>query len=273
MTCSDASGHSNCSEIQPMIELDSPDHFPMTRRRLPSSIDFIAAEFDPLRPSTSHDSLLDSATQDRVLTTSPTLTPTHHHHQQQHQHRRSVEVLSDTTVLWGIGPTSLSSTGAKLQSQHHQPHHTSPASTSPKGVDISPKQSLTTSTSSSYHHYPSPPIPSPSIARPRPKSNKEVALQTISAPSSRPHSPKLGATGGMPMWDFKGHRFNATSPTGSVKSMRDLPFDTDFGGFYSDSNTTSANSSLVDLMGDVEEDTMVHLNFDTMFNTGFLSQQ
>ena len=291
MTCSDASGHSNSSE-KPMIELDSPIHFPIasgSKARLSGCIDYIAAEFDPLRQSTSQDSLLDSTTQDRVLTTSPTLTPTFHHQHQQLQQRqqyllqqqqqqqlvKSTEVLSDSSsILWGIGSTPLpmarGSSGGKQVSQPS-------SSISPKKVEnVSPKQSLATSsssiastasvrsandlTSSGSYQYPMTPNPGSSIARPRPRpsSNKEQNFQTISAPSSCPHSPK---TENKQVWDFK-NRVSLSSPTGSVKSMQDLPYDSDCGEFFLDSNS----SSLINLDG--EHDTMV---LDDFF-TSFLSQ-
>ncbi len=65
------------------------------------------------------------------------------------------------------------------------------------------------------------------------------------------------------MWDFKRNRFSVSSPTGSVKSMQDLPYDSDCGEYYLDSNS----SSLINLGADGEHDTMV---LDDFFN--FLSQ-
>ena len=285
MTCSDASGHSNSSE-KPMIEFDSPVHFPIISR-MSSCIDYIAREFDPLRQSTSQDSLLESANQDRVITTSPTLTPTFHHHhsqlqqrqmqlqqpqqQQLKQHGKSEEALADTAVLWGIGSTPLPFSGTKQARRST----TGSTSTSPKkSENVSPKQSLTTSTTSissntsarstndltTSGNSQNPPTPS-GIARPRPRPSKDVNFQTISAPSSRPHSPKMETK---QVWDFKRNRFSLSSPTGSVKSMQDLPYDSDYGEYYLDSNS----SSLINLSLDVEHDTMV---LDDFFSC-FLSQ-
>lgn len=264
MTCSDASGHSNCSEIQPnMIKLDSLVNLPTTRTRLSSCIDFIAAEFDPLRPSLSHDSLLESTGQDRNVNTSSA-----------HHHRRLTPPMTAATsgsalgknFEWNFDATPLVPTGTKKHPHRHMSH---PAS--PKVADSSPKQSLATSTksitdlpSSSHHCQPSS-IPSPSIVRPRPKPSK-VVLKTISAPSSRPHSPKMEAAESAPKWD------HGSSPTGSMKCIKDLTFGSYFAD-YADSDTTSANSSQLDLMGEeVDDATLYHLSLD-IFNCGFLSQQ
>ena len=46
MTCSDASGHSICSETAHLIKLDSPD-YPLARN-IDSSMASIAAQFDPV---------------------------------------------------------------------------------------------------------------------------------------------------------------------------------------------------------------------------------
>ena len=103
---------------------------------------------------------------------------------------------------------------------------------------LSPRQSITLET---------PPIlgPSPNIARPRPR---PTGLPTqgdpshpVSAPSSRPHSPR-----NLPPVCHQ------RSPTGSVHSLVQFPtqYDSDFPGsfwFQSDSETTSTTSSLLDL--------------------------
>ena len=113
----------------------------------------------------------------------------------------------------------------------------------PKHGQASPKLSPRQSLSLETH-----PVsgPSPSIARPRPR---PAGLPTqgdpshpISAPSSRPHSPRnLPGVG----------RHRGASPTGSVRSLVQFPTDdTDIIGsfwFQSDSEATSTTSSLLDL--------------------------
>lgn len=88
--------------------------------------------------------------------------------------------------------------------------------------------------------------PSPNIARPRPKPSKDFLFQTISAPSSRPQSPRERSSS-----SGSRQRSHASSPTGSVHSMRTFSFDTDYGDYYSD--TASTTSSLVELSLDMED--------------------
>ncbi len=251
---SDASGHSNSSETHPdMIKLDSPIHAPTARSRLPSGAEYVAAEFDPLRPSISHDSLLFESknTAFHHISASPTPTPiVQHQHQQHHHHRSSTSdmVIQRTASIPFKQQISCSS------------------STSPKSnSSTSPRQSLTESGVFSN-------ASNNSIVRPRPRPSKD--FQTISAPSSRPPSPKLSYTDS-PYDHCSVHRVGNSSPTGSVQSMKvfSLSYDSET---YFDSDTTSNTSSLIDFgLEEGERDfssTMLNIDFGDILS-GFNSQQ
>ena len=221
MTCSD---HSNGSESQPdLIKLDPEQQ----QHRLKVASGYNLAEFDPLTQNGSNDSLCESQT--KVVSPSPI--PSSSAQQQQ----------------WGSGCGT-----AVMQ---RQGSGSSATSTSPKSFSqISPKQSLNAESGI---------IPSPSIARPRPKAMNLPPVPApphpISAPSSRPHSPK-------PRRKSKRN----TSPTPSVESMRTYRYDSDPGwNYWSDSDATSTSSSVLDVRYEDGNPNLPTYNFEGDFEDFF----
>lgn len=141
--------------------------------------------------------------------------------------------LSNDSLLCDINRSKMSgSCSPGMLSTSPQASVTALANPCPRLPPASPRQSV---------------APDDLIARPRPKG---LSLQAsdiplpISAPSSRPHSPKTGS--------LERNRLG-NSPTGSIHSLVQYPtnYDSDYGigilGFQSDSDATSTTSSIMDL--------------------------
>ncbi len=142
--------------------------------------------------------------------------------------------LSNDSLLCDITYRSKTSGSSSpgILSTSPQPSFQAPPHWSTRPHHTSPKQSLTSDGS---------------IVRARPKG---LSIQTpevphpISAPSSRPHSPKPSSA--------SRHKLG-NSPTGSVHSLVQYPtnYDSDYAvgilGFQSDSDATSTTSSIMDL--------------------------
>lgn len=124
MTCSDASGHSNCSES--LIKLDSPVYTqPSTKGTVSGMADYIAAEFDPLRTSISHDSLLTAASGPQGISSSPTPTPARYHNSQEGSYERGSagQWMNTDTFQWGGSASSTSPKSKQQQSSMVQNLH------------------------------------------------------------------------------------------------------------------------------------------------------